>query len=117
MLERDVPQALELRYLAVADDLHLRLVGNGLQVRVQDGLLGVEGLAMTVGGGGGVEEAGKFVLGLWREGLLAFEDDDLVLIERAADGGEVELGDVLQVCIAQPRQRSRWRSLWVARWG
>lgn len=36
---------------------------DGFQVWVQDAAFGVEGLAVAVAGGGGVESVGQFVLG------------------------------------------------------
>jgi hypothetical protein len=39
VLERDVLQSLERCNGPVSDDLNLRLVGNRLQIRVQDGTL------------------------------------------------------------------------------
>lgn len=63
--EPDVLETLVLGHEAVADDLNLRLVGDRLEVRVQDGALGIEGLAVAVGAlGGRVEALGELVLGL-----------------------------------------------------
>ena len=67
-----VPQAEVLEALvggdgAVADDLDLRLVRDRLEIRVQDGALGVERLAVAVRGlGGRVEALRQLVLRLGR---------------------------------------------------
>jgi hypothetical protein len=39
--------------------------------------------------GGGIEALGEFVLGLWRDVVLVFEDDDVVVIEAIADSCEL----------------------------
>jgi hypothetical protein len=65
-------------------------VGDSLEIRVQDGALRVERLAVAVRGrGGGVEALGELVLGLGRDVGLVLEDEDLVLEEGVADDGEV----------------------------
>lgn len=58
---------------------------DGLEVWVEDAALGVEGLAVAVRGGSGVEALGEFELGLWRDVGLVLEDDDLVGEEGGAD--------------------------------
>ena len=63
--EGDVGEAFVLRDVAVADDLHFGLVGDGFEVRVQDAAFGVEGLAVAVASCGGVKAVGEFVLGFW----------------------------------------------------
>ena len=63
--ELDVGEALVRGDEAVADDLDFGLVGDGLQIRVQDAAFGVEGLAVAVADGGGIKAMGQFVLGLW----------------------------------------------------
>ena len=48
---------------AVADDLHLGLVRDGLQVGVEDAAFGIQGFAVAVAVGGGVEALRELVLG------------------------------------------------------
>lgn len=81
MHEFDVFQAFIFRHESVADDLHFRLVRDGFQIWVQDAAFCVEGFAVAVALGGGVETVGQFVLGFGGEALLVFEEDDLVLVE------------------------------------
>ncbi len=88
--ELDVLESLIGGDKPVADDLDLRLVRDGLEVRVQDAALGVDGLAVAVGGGGRrVEAVGEFELGFGGDVGLGFEDEDLVREEGGADEGEV----------------------------
>lgn len=61
--ELDVGEAFVFGHEAVAEDLDFGLVRDGFQVGVQDAAFGVEGLAVAVAGGGGVEAVGQFVLG------------------------------------------------------
>ena len=63
MHELDVGKAFVLGHKAVPDDLDFGLVWYSLDIWVQDAALGVEGLAMAVTDGGGVEAVGQFVLG------------------------------------------------------
>ena len=44
--------------VAVADYLDLGLVGNGFKIWVEDAAFGIEGLAVAVADGGGVEAVG-----------------------------------------------------------
>ena len=61
-------------------------MGDGLQVRVKDGSLRVQGLAVTVGGGGfRVEALGNLVLDFGREVGMVLEDYDLVLVQSLLD--------------------------------
>lgn len=86
----DVGQAFVGRDEAVADDLDLRLVGDGLEVRVEDGAFGVEGLAVAVGGGGGwVEALGDGVLGFGGDVPLVPDEDHLVPEEGVTDHFEI----------------------------
>lgn len=55
---------------------------------------------MAVAGDGWVEHPCELILGFGREVLLAFEEEDLVRVECPADGVEVCLVEVLQICIA-----------------
>ena len=53
---------------------------DGLEIGVQDGAFGVEGLAVAIRAGGGwVKALSELVLSLGRSMRLAFEDQDLVL--------------------------------------
>lgn len=52
---------------------------NGLEIRVKDGTLCVNGLAMTVRGARRVEAAGELELGLWAYVALVLEDQHLVV--------------------------------------
>ena len=56
--EGDVGEAFVLGYVAVADDLHFGLVGDGFKVWVQDAAFGVKGLAVAVANCGGVKAVG-----------------------------------------------------------
>ena len=48
---------------------------------MEDAAFCVEGLAVAVAVGGGVEAVGQFVLCFGGETVLVFEEDDLVLVE------------------------------------
>lgn len=65
MFECDVFESFEGFDVAVADDLDLRLGGDGLEVGVEDTSF-VDGLSMAVGVCGWVEASGQFVLGFGR---------------------------------------------------
>lgn len=78
MLQRDVLEALEFGYRAIADDLYLWLVWDGLQIWVENGSFCIDSLAMAVRLSLGVETLSEFELCSWREILLVLEDDDLV---------------------------------------
>jgi hypothetical protein len=64
---------------------------------VEDGFFGVQRLAVAVGCYAGVEEAGEGVLAGWAEVVLAFDHDQIVGVEGAADCFEVGWADVFQV--------------------
>lgn len=89
--QADVREALVVALdEAVADDLDLGLVGDGLEVWVEDGALGIEGLAVAVGAlGERVEALREFVLGAGRDVVLRGDDDDLVGEDGGAKDGEV----------------------------
>ena len=89
--EGDVFQAFVGGDVAVADDLDLGLVGDGLEVGVQDaaGLGGEGGGPVAVRGRQGVEAVGELVLGARRQVGLVLKDEDLVLEEGGADDGKV----------------------------
>jgi hypothetical protein len=85
-----VREALVRGHEAVADDLDLRLVRHRLEVRVQDGALRVDRLAVAVARGGSrVEALRELVLGLGRGVRLVLEDEHLVGEEGVAEDGEV----------------------------
>jgi hypothetical protein len=92
--QRDVGQALVRGDEAVADDLDLGLVWDGLEVGVQDRALRVEGLAVAIAGGGRVEEVREAELGGGGDVGLVLEDEDLVGEEGIADGLEGGILDV-----------------------
>ena len=87
--EGEVGEAFVFGDEAVADDLDFGLVGDGLEVWVQDAAFGVEGLAVAVADGGGIEAVREVVLGFGGAGGLVFEDDDVLFVEGVADEGEV----------------------------
>jgi hypothetical protein len=63
--QAEVGQPLVLLDEAIANDLDLWLVGNGFEIGVEDGALGVERLSVTVGAASfRVEALGDLVLGL-----------------------------------------------------
>lgn len=97
VLELDVLEAFVLGHEAVSDDLNLRLVGDGLEVGVEDASLGIESLAVAVAGGSWVEALGQFELGLWRHMGLVFEDEDLVLEESVMNHVEIGICDSSQL--------------------
>ncbi len=89
----DVGQAFVLRYEAVANNLHFGLVWYGFKIGVQDAAFSIEGLAVAVAHGRGVEAVGYFVLGLGRARSV-LEDDYVGFIECIPDDGEVVVCDV-----------------------
>lgn len=89
MLQADVAQTFVFSNRAVADDLDLGLMRDGLQIRVEDAALGIEGLSVTVGGCRRVESTDELVLGCWGDVLLILEDEDLVGEEGVTDRVEV----------------------------
>jgi hypothetical protein len=73
--ELDVLQPFVLGHFAVTDNLHLGLMGDGLQVRVENGLLGGgDGVAVAVRSGAGIEAVGQEVLSARCEVRLGLED-------------------------------------------
>ena len=70
----------------IADELHLGDAGDGLEVGVEDGLLGLAGLvvAVAVALGGGVEGLGEGVLLLGGELDVAEEQRGVLWAEAAA---------------------------------
>lgn len=84
VFELDVLKTLVGVDEAVADDLDLRLVRHSFQIWVEDAAFGVEGLAVPVLRGGGVEALGEFVLGFWGEMVLVFHDHDEMFMQGIA---------------------------------
>jgi len=96
VLELNVLQALVLWHEAIANDLHLWLVWDRLQVWVQDAALSIEGLAVAVACGFGIKALGKLELGLGRDMSLVLEDDYLMSEESISD--HIELG-IIEVTV------------------
>lgn len=71
MHELEVFETLVLWNMAVADDLHLRLVWDSLKIRVENAAFGVECLAMPVALSLWVETSSEFVLCFGRALRLA----------------------------------------------
>lgn len=94
MAQPEVLQTLVLRHEAISDDLNLRLRWNRLEIRVQDGPLGVDGLPMTVRVGHGVEAPGELILSLGGHMALVLEDQDLVVEESITDDSKVGIDEV-----------------------
>ena len=89
MLEFEVFEAFVGRNEAVTNDLDFGLMRYGLQVRVEDALLAVNGLAVPVALGLRVKAVGQFELSFGRAAALILEDYDVMLIQRIADNREV----------------------------
>lgn len=91
MTELDVGQTFIGRYKTITDDLNLRLVRNGLQIRMEDAGLRVGRRGtMAVGGcGGGIEALGKLILSVGGGMSLVLQDEDLVSVESFLKDGEV----------------------------
>lgn len=66
MLEADVLQTFVLGEEAVADDLHLRLMRDGFQVRVQHAAFGVQSFTVAVAVSVRIEAFVEFKLGFGR---------------------------------------------------
>lgn len=97
VLQGDVLQALKFLDGTIANDLDLGLVGNGLEVWVQDRLLCVQSLAVAIADGRWVEQAGKLELCLRGKLLLSLEEHNVVLVECLSDDGEVYVTDALEI--------------------
>lgn len=90
MTQTEILQTLIRWDEAVADDLNLGLVRDGLEVRMQDGALRVDGLAVAVRGGSGrVEALRELVLRLGRRVGLVLYDEDLVGEEGVMEDSKV----------------------------
>ena len=101
MLECDVSETFILGHEAVADDLNLWLVRDSLEIGVEDGLLCIQGLAVAVRLGFRVEAASQFCLSAGGDHALALDANDMVVVERFADGGEVAIGQVFTIDIGE----------------
>lgn len=89
MTKLDLLQTLVLLHEAVANDLDLRLVRDGFEIRVKNGAFGVYGFAVAVGACCfGIEALGEFILSLGRYMALVFEYKDLMGEECGADSVE-----------------------------
>jgi hypothetical protein len=89
VLELDVLESFVRLDEAVADNLDLWLVGDGLQVWVQDAALSVQSLSMAVAGGSWVEALSQLELCLWGDVLLVLEDNDLIAEQSIFDDLEL----------------------------
>lgn len=85
VLQLDVLESLVVGNEAVADDLDLGLMGNGLQVGMENAALGIERLAVAVRRGSGIEALREFELSLWGNAALVLENYDLVGVEGITD--------------------------------
>ena len=68
IFQRDVLQPFIFLDESISDNLHFRLMWDGLQIRIQDGWFGIGGFPVPVGLGVRVEAAGQFGLEFWCEG-------------------------------------------------
>ncbi len=91
MLEFDVFQSLILRDKTIADDLHLRLMRDCLEVWMQDALFGIKRLAVAVAARGRVESLGQLILSLRCATTLIFENDDGMLVEGIGNLSELSV--------------------------
>jgi hypothetical protein len=89
VLQHDVLEPFVLRHAAIADNLDLRLVGDGLEIGVEDGALGIKRLAVSIRGGGGVETLCELKLSLGADVGLVLEDKNLVLEQSITNDVEV----------------------------
>lgn len=100
MPQLDVPQTLVVLDEAVADDLDLGLMRDRLEVRVEDGPLGVQRLAVAVRARGlGVESLGDLVLRPGGDVALVPEDEDLVGEQGLTDDVKVGICGNVSACL------------------
>jgi hypothetical protein len=64
-------------------------MGDGFQIRVEDASLRVNSLAVAIVLRNRVEALGKLVLCFGGKLVLALENDDVVVVQRVADGGKL----------------------------
>ncbi len=84
VFDLDILEALVGIDKAVSNDLDLRLVRDGFEVWMEDAAFGVEGLAVAVLRGGGVEALGEFVLRFRGEMVLVLNHYNEVFIQGIA---------------------------------
>lgn len=89
VLELDVFEAFVRLDEAVANDLDLWLMWNGLEVRMEDAFLSIQSLSVTIRCGLWVEFVRQSELGLGRYMRLVLEDNYLVSEESISDNFEV----------------------------
>lgn len=97
VLEGEVLEAFVGGDVAVADNLDFGLGWDGFEVGMEDGALGVDGLAVAVGCGGWVEPAGEGCLSLGGEALLFLDADDVVAVQSVSEALEVLVAQVVKV--------------------
>ena len=79
MSELDILQTFILFYKTVTDNLDLRLMRNGLEIRMKNRALCIDSLPMTVRACSfRIETLSDFVLSFGRDVTLVFEDEDLM---------------------------------------
>ena len=81
MVQRQSLQALELGDRAMADDLDLRLRGDGSEVPMEDAALVDSRCSMAVDAGVGIEPPRQLELCFRRQPLLALDQDHLVCVD------------------------------------
>lgn len=120
--ELDVGEPFVGRHETVADYLDLGLVGDGLEVGVEDGFAGDRGLVAVVavaveGGGERIEALGELVLGARGDVGLGLDDEDLVGEEGGAEDGEIGIcflrkDEVVSTGGGNKREKkARWKQL------
>jgi hypothetical protein len=67
----------------------LRLVRDCLEIRVEDGALGIKSFSMSVARSLRIEALSQLELGLGCNMALVLEDDDLVVVERVLNDFEI----------------------------
>jgi hypothetical protein len=80
---------------------------------VENRALCIEGLAMSVGGGGRVEQVCEMELGFWGDMGLVLEDKDLMLEEGFANDGEVGICEELELCMRGDAVLTRLTQRWL----
>lgn len=89
MLKLNVLETFIFWNMTIADDLDFGLVGNSLEVWMEDAAFGIEGFAVTVAMGIGIKAVGEFKLCFGRASSLVLEDDYLGFVEGVTNEGEV----------------------------